>query len=413
MRKLIILSLAGFVLGFTSCKKEETPAGNMKTVQLTEKQQKLIDESNDFGFNLFRKVAEISGTNQNMMISPLSVSMALGMTRNGAAGSTLEAMTSTLGFDGLTDQEINDSYKYIVETFSSLDPTVKLSIANSIWYRNTFSVLQEFLDTNKNYFDASVTPLDFNDPSAVKTINDWVSDNTNQLIPKIIDQISGDAIMYLINAVYFKGQWRYQFEKEKTEARPFHLTDGSQVETESMLQRATLQYSKGSCFQAVELPYNQGNYNMNILLPDEGKSLTDVISLLTQENWDSWKAGYVDTDVQLQLPRFSFKYNEEHMIPVLSALGMGVAFDPGNADFTRINSNGGLYISDIKHKTYIETNEEGTEAAAVTSVEISETSIGNDPQPIYFTVDRPFVFLITEKSTGTILFIGTVVNPTL
>ncbi len=413
MRKLIILSLAGFVLGFTSCKKEETPAGNMKTVQLTEKQQKLIDESNDFGFNLFRKVAEISGTNQNMMISPLSVSMALGMTRNGAAGSTLEAMTSTLGFDGLTDQEINDSYKYIVETFSSLDPTVKLSIANSIWYRNTFSVLQEFLDTNKNYFDASVTPLDFNDPSAVKTINDWVSDNTNQLIPKIIDQISGDAIMYLINAVYFKGQWRYQFEKEKTEARPFHLTDGSQVETESMLQHATLQYSKGSCFQAVELPYNQGNYNMNILLPDEGKSLTDVISLLTQENWDSWKAGYVDTDVQLQLPRFSFKYNEEHMIPVLSALGMGVAFDPGNADFTRINSNGGLYISDIKHKTYIETNEEGTEAAAVTSVEISETSIGNDPQPIYFTVDRPFVFLITEKSTGTILFIGTVVNPTL
>lgn len=413
MRKLIILSLAGFVLGFTSCKKEETPAGNMKTVQLTEKQQKLIDESNDFGFNLFRKVAEISGTNQNMMISPLSVSMALGMTRNGAAGSTLEAMTSTLGFDGLTDQEINDSYKYIVETFSSLDPTVKLSIANSIWYRNTFSVLQEFLDTNKNYFDASVTPLDFNDPSAVKTINDWVSDNTNQLIPKIIDQISGDAIMYLINAVYFKGQWRYQFEKEKTEARPFHLTDGSQVETESMLQRATLQYSKGSCFQAVELPYNQGNYNMNILLPDEGKSLINVISLLTQENWDSWKAGYVDADVQLQLPRFSFKYNEEHMIPVLSALGMGVAFDPGNADFTRINSNGGLYISDIKHKTYIETNEEGTEAAAVTSVEISETSIGNDPQPIYFTVDRPFVFLITEKSTGTILFIGTVVNPTL
>ncbi len=413
MRKLIIASVAGLIIGFTSCKKEETPAGDMKTVQLTEKQQKLVDESNAFGFDLFRKAADISGTDQNMMISPLSVSMALGMTRNGAAGTTLDAMASTLGFSGLTEQEINESYKYILETFTSLDPSVKLSIANSIWYRNTFSVLQEFLDTNKNYFDASVTPMDFNDPTAVTTINDWVSDNTNQLIPNIIDQISGDAVMYLINAVYFKGQWRYQFEKDKTEDKPFHLTNGSQVQAQSMVQRATLQYYKGSEFQAVELPYNQGNYTMNVLLPDNGKSITDVISLLTQENWNSWKSGYADNDVQIQLPKFKYKYDEKKMIAVLSALGMGIAFEPDLADFTRINSDGGLYISNVKHKTYIETNEEGTEAAAVTSVEISYTTVGPDPQPIYFTVDRPFVYLITEKSTGTILFIGSVVNPAL
>lgn len=385
----------------------------MKNIPLTTKQQQLVDGSNAFGFNLFRKAAEISGTDINMMISPLSVSMALGMTRNGAAGTTLDAMTSTLGFEGLTDQEINESYKYILETFSALDPKVNLTIANSIWHRNTFSVLQQFIETNQNYFNASVAALDFSDPAAVKTINDWVSANTNQLIPSIIDEIPADAVMYLINAVYYKGQWRFQFEKDKTAAKPFLLSDGSQVQAESMLQRADLRYFKGSCFQAVELPYNQGNFNMSILLPDAGKSITDVITLLSQENWEGWETGYANTDVQIQLPKFKYKYDEKNMNTVLSALGMGVAFDPGFADFTRINSDGNLYISDVKHKTFIETNEEGTEAAAVTSVEISYTSIGTDPQPVSFIADHPFVYVITEKSTGTILFIGSVVNPAL
>lgn len=411
MRTTILAILIGFLLGLTSCKKEEPTAGDIKNVPLSTKQQQLIDNSNAFGFDFFRKVAEISGTGNNMMISPLSVSMALGMTRNGAAGTTLDAMTATLGYSEMTDQEINESYKYILETFSALDPKVKLCIANSIWYRNTFSVLQEFIETNQNYFKAVVTPLDFSDPASITTINNWVSDNTNKLIPKIIDEIPGDMVMYLINAVYFKGQWRYQFEKDKTQSKPFYLSDGNHVEAESMLQRADLQYFKNTDFQAVELPYNQGNYNMNILLPETGKSITDVISLLTQENWNSWKAGYAEKDVQVQLPKFKYEYNEQKMIPVLAVLGMGIAFDPDYADFTRINSSGGLYISEVKHKTYIETNEEGTEAAAVTSVGISFTSVGTDPQPLLFTADHPFVYVITEKSTGAILFIGTVMNP--
>jgi serpin B len=411
MRTTIVVILIGFLLGLTSCKKEEPTASDINTVPLTTKQQQLIEKSNAFGFNLFRKATEISGSDKNMMISPLSVSMALGMTHNGAAGSTLDSMTKALDFGSLTDQEINESYKYILETFSSLDPKVKLSIANSIWYRNNFSVLQDFITTNQNYFNASVNPLDFADPSAVTTINDWVSDNTNKLIPSIIDEISEDVVMYLINAVYFKGQWRFQFEKDKTELKPFYLNDGNQVEAETLLQRAGLKYFKGSDFQAIELPYNQGNYNMNIVLPDAGKSLADVISLLTLANWNNWESGYAETDVQIQLPKFRYEYDEKNMIPVLSALGMSVAFDPDFADFTRINSDGGLYISDVKHKTYIETNEEGTEAAAVTSVEISYTTAGPDPQPVYFTVNRPFLFLITEKSTGTVLFIGTVINP--
>jgi len=346
------------------------------------------------------------------MVSPFRVSMALGMTRNVASGRTLGAMTNTLGFAGMNDTEINESYKYIIETFSGLDPKVKLQIANSIWYRNNFIVEQPFVITNQQYFDASVTSLDFSSPSAADIINAWVKEKTNQLIPKIIDGIPGDAVMYLVNAVYFKGQWKYQFEKEKTENKPFHLYNGTELQVASMIQHETHSFFPGPGFTAVELPYNQGNYVMTVLLPDAGKTVEDVITQLSQANWNTWSKQFADRDIQLQLPKFKYEYDEKAMKPILSDLGMGVAFDSDKADFTRINANGGLYISRVMHKTFIETNEEGTEAAAVTAVEVGVTSVGPD-QTYYFTINRPFVYFIQEKSTGTILFLGTVMNPNL
>ncbi len=394
-----------------SCSKEKTDTpGEFKQVNLTEKQKQLINTSNAFGFEFFKKVNGISGSDANMMVSPLSVSMALGMTRNGAAGSTLEAMTNTLGFAGMSDTEINESYKYIIEIFAGLDPKVKLQIANSIWYHNTFSVEQPFVLANQQYFNASVTPLDFSGPTAVNTINNWVNEKTNKLIPKIIDQIPGEAVMYLVNAVYFKGLWRFQFDKAKTLQKPFYLSDGTEVQAPAMSQHETLPYFNGSGFEAIELPYNQGNFTMTVILPEAGKNVNDIIPLLSQENWNSWSALFLNRDVQLQLPKFKYEYEEKQMKPILSDMGMGVAFDPNNADFTRINSDGGLYISRVLHKTYIATDEEGTEAAAVTAVEVGVTSVGPD-QPYYFTIDRPFIYFIQEKSTGTILFIGTVMNP--
>ena len=410
-RLCIILSLVSISFLTFSCKKEKTEPTEMKPVNLTEKQKQLITTSNAFGFEFFKKVNEISGSSANLMVSPLSVSMALGMTRNGASGSTLEAMTNTLGFSGMSDTEINESYKYIVETFSSLDPKVKVQIANSIWYRNTFSVEQPFVVTNQKYFAAEVTPLDFSSPSAVKTINGWVSDKTNKLIPSIIDQIPTDAVMYLVNAVYFKGQWKYQFETKNTELKPFFISEGTSIQASAMTQHETLPYFKGTGFEAVELPYNQGNYTITVLLPDADKTLTDIIPLLSQANWNSWSSEFIKTDIQLQLPKFKYEYEEENMKPILSAMGMGVAFTD-KADFTRMNSDGGLSISRVLHKTYIATDEEGTEAAAVTAVEIRTTSVGPD-QVKYFTINRPFIYFIREKSTGTILFIGTVMNPNL
>jgi serpin B len=407
----IIFVLAISLLAF-SCKKEknETP-GEIRQVNLTAKQKQLVSSSNAFGFDFFNKVNELSGSDQNLMVSPLSVSMALGMTRNGAANETLEAMTSALGFSEMTDAEINESYKYIVETFATLDPKVKLQIANSIWYRDDFSVLPAFIETNKTYFNAEVAPLDFSSPTAVDIINGWVNEKTNELIPEILDAIPADAVMYLVNAVYFKGQWKFQFDKDKTIEKPFTLANASKIQVPAMIQHATYNYFKATDFEAVELPYNQGNYTMTVLLPNYNKSVNDVISQLTQANWDTWSQQFSETDIQLQLPRFKYEYKEENMKPILTALGMGVAFTD-NADFARINPDADLLISRVLHNTFIETNEEGSEAAAVTLVEMVETTAGPD-LPYYFTVDRPFVYFISEKSTGTILFIGTVINPAL
>lgn len=406
MLKLLLISL--IVIG-TSCKKEEVPLA-FQHINLNAKQAKLVQSSNRFGFDIFRTSFELIQDKSNMMLSPLSISMALGMTRNGAAQTTLDSMTYALRFEGLTDNEINESYLYLLETFTSLDPEVKLSIANSIWYRNSFAVENTFLTTNQQYFKAAVNPLDFGNPSSINTINNWVSENTNNLIPKIIDQISDDMVMYLINAVYFKGQWKYTFAGANTTSKPFTLSNGSTISAPAMIQEMTVPVFRNESFSIAELPYNRGNFNMSIILPEGDNTAASIVNQLTQENWDLWTQSLVETGVQMQLPKFKFSYDEKEMKQILSAMGMGVAFDASNADFTRINSNGGLFISEVKHKTFIETNEEGTEAAAVTSVGIELTSVGEGPVP--FIVDKPFIFLITEKSTGTILFIGAVYNPT-
>ena len=410
-RLILIVALLGSACFTFSCSKEQAAADTKyKAVNLSTEQKKIVAGSNTFGFDFFKKVHELSGSSSNLMVSPLSVSMALGMARNGAAGTTLEAMNSTLGFEGMNDAQVNESYKYIIETFVSLDPKVQLQIANSTWYRNGFGVEPSFISTNQQYFNSEVTALDFAAPTAVNTINGWVSDKTNKLIPTIIDQIPADAVMYLVNAVYFKGQWKYQFETANTAPKPFTLSDGTVVQAPAMKQHETLPYFKGNGFEAIELPYNQGNFVMSVILPDAGKSVGDIIPLLSQESWNTWSKQFSNRDIQLQLPKFKYAYEEKQMKPVLSGMGMGVAFDPDQADFTRINKMGDLYISRVLHKSYIATDEVGTEAAAVTAVEIGVTSVGPD-QVYYFTINRPFIYFIQEKSTGTILFIGTVMNP--
>ena len=407
--KIIIPTFIILLLGY-SCEKTKDVEPGPKEINLTQKGKILVEADNLFGINLFKEVLKAEEPEENVMISPLSVSLALAMTYNGADGDTKEAMEKTLELSGLTVDEINENYKTLIDALVSVDPKVLMSIANSIWYKQTFEVEQDFIDINQNYFNAEVSPLDFNDPDAVITINNWVADKTNDKITEILDYIPADAVMYLINAIYFKGVWKYEFDESDTEEKPFYLNDGTTKDVPMMVQEASFNYFSNDILQAVEMPYGAGNYSMIILLPQYNKTPDDIIDQLNNENWNSWLNEFYEAEkVQIHLPKFKFEYKNQ-LNDELINLGMGIAFDPYDADFSKINPDWQLFISRVIHKSFIEVNEEGTEAAAVTLVEIcgvsSEVETG-----IHFYVNQPFIFAIKEKYTNTIIFMGKVMEP--
>lgn len=380
-------------------------------IYLNEKTARLIEAENDFGFELFQNIYASEKEFENIMVSPLSVSLALAMTYNGAEGETKSAMEKTLKVYGLTPDDINTSYQDLVEALKSLDPKVLLEIANAIFYRDDFTVENEFISINKNYYDAEVSALDFNSPQAVNTINDWVAEKTHDKIETILEEITPDQVMFLLNAIYFKGIWQKEFNIESTEDLPFYLENGTAIQTKTMQRLDTLPYSTNDLFSAVQLSYGKGNYNMYVFLPEPGRTIQEIVNKLDKDNWETWMESFQETqNVDIKFPGFKYEY-EITLNDVLTEMGMGIAFT-GAADFTGINQNGGLQIGFVKHKTFVEVNEEGTEAAAVTIVSIERTSAGG-PEKVPFYVNRPFIYTIIEKDTGAILFIGTVKNPSL
>ncbi len=373
---------------------------------LSQAESKIISSDNDFGLGLFNRLSE-SEPEKNVFISPLSVSMALGMTLNGAEGSTREQMMATLQKQGLSEEAINGSYRSIIDLFSNLDPKVNLNLANSIWYRNGFEVLPAFLEVNKSSFDAEVAALDFSHEGSKDVINDWVDEKTNGLIDKIIDHIAEDVVMYLINAIYFKGDWTYQFEEEKTVNAPFNNRNNSRPDVPLMNLFGSVPYANTAEVSLIDLPYGDSLFSMTIILPHEDARLEEIAENLTTDSWDRWIASLEPTNLDVFLPRFKLEY-EKKLKDVLAELGMSEAFEANAADFSRITPNQNLYLSNVVHKSFVEVNEKGTEAAAVTVVEVSVTSIGEEPAS--FRVDRPFLFAIREQHSGAILFIGKVLN---
>jgi serine protease inhibitor len=386
--------------------KSTTPPTPTPARDLTTAEKQLVASDNKFGLRLFREIVSREG-NKNVFVSPLSVAMALGMTYNGANGTTQEAMQNTLELQGMSLEEVNKSYRSVIDLLRGLDPKVTFQIANSIWYRQGFEVESNFLDLNTTYFDAIVRALDFDDPAAIVTINDWVDENTHGKIDKILDKIPDETVMYLIDAIYFKGTWKLRFDPEKTTAQPFHLPDGSVKSCQMMAMPETdISYLATREFSAVDLKYGDGDYSMTILLPNWDMTVDSVVAQLTDENWQSWLGEFRLQNWALQIPKFEIEY-EKSLKGVLGALGMGIAFTD-SADFRGINRAGNLLITEVKHKTYVKVDEEGTEAAAVTSVEVGFTS-----GPMSLTVDRPFLFVIHENHSGTILFMGKIVDPTV
>ncbi len=403
-KTLLVLMLTGI---FAACQSNEdgssvTPKPR-KDIPLSRAEEKLTDESTEFAFRFFKQVNETEQEKPNWMVSPLSASLALGMVTNGAGGKTLAEMQKTLGFSSSSLEEMNAYYHKLTAALLNLDNTTKLGIANSIWIKQGFQVYDSFVEVNKKMYDAQVQNLDFESPSAPDVINGWCAEKTNNCIDKVIENIPGGARVYLLNALYFKGMWRAKFDKSNTRAENFMNEDGSTIKVQMMNQTETFGYTANEFFSMAEFPYGNEAFSMVVLLPAEGKTLNESLGGLTYDNWKLWNEKMSLRSLAVKFPRFELKYKKD-LIKDMQAIGMVDAFDCDKADFS-VMSPAELFIGLLEQYTYIKVNEEGTEAAAVTVVGSLETMAGSS-HPVDFYIDRPFAFMIKEKSTGTILFMG-------
>jgi len=404
-----ILTIAAISGIMASCErtKNDPPPGDPVPIELTLKQKDVVDSANKFAFDLFLPiVAEKKGA-ENIMISPFSITSALSMVLNGAAGETFDAVRHTLRYDDKTLQEINETYLKLMEDMIPVDPRVTMEIANSVWVEKRLTVKQPYIDALKTWYLAEARNIDVSDPGAVDMVNGWIEDKTHDKIQDMLDHLSPDLAMLLINAIYFNGKWRYEFDTKDTQTKPFYITPGNAVHVPIMYQEENFAVTTTGDATLVELPYGQGNYSMVVMLPDEDVSLASAAATLNPEDWALWMQSLSNgtTEVQLSLPRFEYEYKRE-LKDDLTALGMGIAFGMG-ANFSNI-SDQSILISRVLHQTFIKTDEEGTEAAAATVVEFEFTSM---PMTTVVNINRPFLYFIRETTTGTIVFMGQVVDP--
>ncbi len=372
-----------------------------KSIQLDER---VVHAYTEFGLNFFDRLVT-EKPDSNVFASPTSAAFALAMAYNGAAGRTAEQMARALGIEGMTLEEVNRANQEWLNALANPGQKVELSLANSIWIRQGFPVEAGFIERNKTFYRAEVQQLNFNSPAAVKTINDWVSQNTRGKIPMIIERIGPLDMLFLINALYFKADWTHQFDKQQTRSEPFRLPDGTVKSVPMMRQRKEFPYFRGEGFSVTSLPYGNGRFSMVLALPDANSNLAALYGNLTPANLERW-ISELEGGIQVALPRFTIEW-EKTLNDVLKGMGMQDAFDPERSDFAGINPQmQDLHISEVLQKTYLKVDEEGTTAAAVTSVRMGPTSA-----PAELTFNRPFFLAIRDNATGTLLFVGQVVDP--
>ena len=364
-----------------------------------------------FSFNLFNEIRKTE-QDKNLFISPLSVSIALAMTLNGAAGETEQAMTKTLELQGLDSAAINAGYAELRQALQAPDPEGALTIANSLWTNQGVPFKADFLQGNRQYFGAEISNLDFNAPSALETINQWVNTSTNGKIPKILDTIRPETVLFLINTIYFKAAWHHRFDPWMTQDGSFHLITGEKKRVSMMATQgwdSPYPYYRGDTFQAISIPYRDRQMSMYIFLPDAESNLNTFLERLSTEHWESWMSQFREESVLLVLPKFRLEYRTR-LNNALKALGMGITLS-AEADFSRMASPlpEGLFIDEVIHSTVIDVHEGGTEAAAVT---VGGTAPGAaQVEYVKFIADRPFFYAIRDKKTKTVLFLGVVMEP--
>lgn len=400
----------GAVLLLTACSDGTGPSGGPPPPisalprTLTALEQDAIRASNTFGLSLLRETA-IRNSGENVILSPLSASMALGMAYAGADGATADSMRHTLGWGSASRADILAGYRDLPSLLSNLDPKVTFTSANALWVKNGFPVLPAYTLEMQQVFSAEVRSGDFG-PTTVADMNRWASDKTNGRIPKVVETLGPELIAVLMNALYFKGDWRDRFEVARTRSVPFTTGAGERPSVPTMHRTDTMAYMRARGAQWVELPYGNTAYVMTLVLPDSGTSPQAWLSGLDGATFTSLAQGLRSVDVDLALPKFRLAVDFQLRDP-LEAMGMRIAFNPRTADFSRIGP-GELYLSYVKQDVFIDVNEEGTEAAAVTQVGVGVTSL---PQREVVHLDRPFAFFLRERLSGTILFAGIIEHP--
>lgn len=397
--------MACVLFNFSGCTDSESNLNNNST-DITEIKAAIIESNNEFAFKIFSSIAENDDSETNLFLSPLSLYYALSMAANGANGETYESFKQTLGYNFEKEQILED-IKSLYEQLIPDDDKLMLEIANSIWTDETFKVKKNYNEELIEYFYAVAQSLDFTKPESVDIINNWIAEKTYDKILKMLNEISPDEVLFLINAIYFKGDWLYTFDEEANTLSKFSKETDTDITIEFMNLKSDFKYFSNHIFSAVQLPYADTNYFMTIFLPSINKTATEIIDFLNNDEWSRISNDFEEKTVAISIPKFKFEYGVRNIKNELIDMGLSIAFTP-DADFSGI-SDLGLAISRVLHKAFIEVNEKGSEAAAATIVGVELTSV--DPNLEFFIADHPFIFTISEKITNTVLFIGKVAEP--
>ncbi|MEX2467505.1 MAG: serpin family protein [Gemmatimonadota bacterium] len=400
---------AGLSLTLSACSNPSGPSVGDPITELprslTLVEQEIIASSNGFGLELFRRVVADDGR-ENVVLSPLSASMALGMTLNGARGGTFDAMRGTLGFGDLSQDEVNTAYRELIGLLTGLDPAVRFDIANAIWANEEIAFRDAFFETVREAFDAEAASRDFADGATLEEINAWVDEKTEGFIDSILDELDPELAMLLVNAIYFDGAWTTEFDPDDTAPGPFTRADGSTVTVEMMkLTDAEISLGGGEGYEAAELPYGGGAFAMTLVVPHgDARAFVDG---LDEARWSSIVGSLGEArDIDLlSMPKLALAY-DVWLNDALRAMGMEVAFTP-QADFSAMSETANLCIDFVRQKTMLEVDEVGTRAAAVTAVGVGPTSFNG------LVVDRPYILAIRERLSGTVLFMGLIGDPTV
>lgn len=398
-RLLLMIGLFGILVGCQNDEGGDNGLKPRKDINLSVSESRVVEGNTNFAFHLFSEMNKMKVEQDNWMISPFSLSMVLSMTSNGASGNTLAEIKKVLGHENVSLEETNAFYKKLIKELGDLDDTSQLNIANSVWAQDGIGLSDAFVEMNQTNYNAQVQNLDFASPNALTTINQWCAEQTNQTIPTIVDEISEETKLMLLNALYFKGIWKNKFEERYTITDDFTNANGSIAKVSMMTQGKDLPYTKNEYFSMGRFDYGNGAFGMTILLPNEGLTLDESLAHLNLTNWDKWNNSWTEARLDVKFPKFEMKAHNE-LDEVLKVMGIKEAFS-SEADFSAL-SDTPLKVGLFEQAAFLKVDENGTVTSSISKGEYIDLL----PQSTPFHLNHPFAFIISEQSTGSILLMG-------